>query len=993
MLEAGATITHRVLNLKSAAAAYLWSKRVADDALARGWDLDPGGKDEPKSRRLYVDPPESTPSRPDRAATAASAMPVLGDDFLGFRLIEELGRGAFGRVFLAQQGDLADRLVALKVSPEMPGESRTLAQLQHTNIVPIFSVHQALPLHAICMPYYGRTTLVDLLSDVEHQENLPDSGQALLKTLGSRRFGQPSGPGSGSGSGSKSKSGSGSRPAFGSAGRDPGSFAPPGPAEVGGPPVDGGAEPPVSETLRTIGSLSYVGAVLWMGARIADGLAHAHGRGILHRDLKPANILLTDDGQPMILDFNLSEDIKTNLDSTAASLGGTLPYMSPEHMERFLGQPTTLDARGDIYALGVILYELLTGRHPFEIYPGFSVMTIRRMIQDRKAAAPRGRAHNPGITPAVESILRRCLEPELSRRYQAAAELREDLERQLADLPLKHAPEPSLRERAGKWARRHPRLGSTTSILVVSAILLAGLGSSLAVRGRRLAEFEAARDFRRFLDGAASVRFLLNYRTDDLARRALGEARAAELLEPLGVLDDPAWAARPAVANLPGPDRGRLREEVAEVLMMLTQARALDADGRDEPQGRRDLARSARRLGQLAMLTLPDGRQPQAFWAQQAALARLLGDDGEGRRLAEQADKAAPKTARDFYLAAVGLALRGEHARALPLAEQASRLDPADFWSWYVQGICHDRLERPADAMACATTCIALRPDFADSWLNRGLAYLKRNDLERARADLDRAALLRPDWYEPFLNRAVVHRELGDHLAAENDLTRALERKAPETRAYFLRAAAREKRGDLAGAELDRREGLRRQPTDVPSWVARGLARMAKDPRGALDDFAAALKLDPRSLDALQMSAYVLSDLPGRDEDTVRMLDRAVELYPDHVPVRSGRGVQLAILGRRDEALRDARESLWRDTSPAILYQVAGIYATTSKAHPEDRLEAFRLLAGALRAGFGFELIDEDRELDPIRHDPEFQAVVASARAQARERLHRPPGR
>src|SRR5262249_54101680 len=90
---------------------------------------------------LLRDAQHTDPEAARRQAQAAD-MPEAGSDFLGFRLLEELGRGAFGRVFLAQQGDLANRLVALKVSANLRGESQTLAQLQHTNIVPVYSVHQ-----------------------------------------------------------------------------------------------------------------------------------------------------------------------------------------------------------------------------------------------------------------------------------------------------------------------------------------------------------------------------------------------------------------------------------------------------------------------------------------------------------------------------------------------------------------------------------------------------------------------------------------------------------------------------------------------------------------------------------------------------------------------------------------------------------------------------------------------------------------------------------
>src|SRR5262249_22484489 len=100
---------------------------------------------------------------------------------------EELGRGAFGRVFLAQQDDLAGRHVALKISTDLAGESQTLAQLQHTNIVPIYSIHRSGPFQAVCMPYFGSTTLEDVLNDLETRPALPESGKGLIGTLLDRR--------------------------------------------------------------------------------------------------------------------------------------------------------------------------------------------------------------------------------------------------------------------------------------------------------------------------------------------------------------------------------------------------------------------------------------------------------------------------------------------------------------------------------------------------------------------------------------------------------------------------------------------------------------------------------------------------------------------------------------------------------------------------------------------------------------------------------------
>src|SRR5262249_34413300 len=126
---------------------------------------------------LFRELHDSDPDAAERLAAATLEMPEAGRDFLGFRLIEELGRGAFGRVFLAHQGDLANRPVALKVSTDLKGESHTLAQLQHTNIVPIYSVHQAELFQAVCMPYLGGTTLFDVISGLRAAATLPASGK------------------------------------------------------------------------------------------------------------------------------------------------------------------------------------------------------------------------------------------------------------------------------------------------------------------------------------------------------------------------------------------------------------------------------------------------------------------------------------------------------------------------------------------------------------------------------------------------------------------------------------------------------------------------------------------------------------------------------------------------------------------------------------------------------------------------------------------------
>ena len=441
--------------------------------------------------RLFPEPYSCDSEALRRLTDGLTALPKVGDEFAGFRLIGELGSGTFGRVYLARQGDLADRPVALKVSTGCFAESQKLARLQHTNIVPVYSFHRAGDLQAVCMPYFGSTTLGGVLDDLGQRRTLPASGKGLVSTLTSRR------------------NRSGVRPAVAP-------VAPVAPSRiVEGRPEPAADGPATLTTLRMLEGLTYVEAALWIGGRLAEGLAHAHDRGVLHRDLKPANVLLTDEGQPMLLDFNLSENIQA-AGAAGARVGGTLPYMAPEHLTAYLGRPAVVDARSDLYSLGVLLYELLTGRCPFEKPGGPLERVLPIMIEDRLRPPPSARSLNPGATPAVESILRRCLEPDPARRYQTARELQEDLDRQRLHQPLRYAADPSPRERVAKWLKRNPRAVSVSRVGTAAVVLLALLTAGLYWRGEQVAKYEATARLSGFRDDLNTARLLLGARAADV---------------------------------------------------------------------------------------------------------------------------------------------------------------------------------------------------------------------------------------------------------------------------------------------------------------------------------------------------------------------------------------------------------------------------------------------------------------------------------------------
>jgi tetratricopeptide (TPR) repeat protein len=157
---------------------------------------------------------------------------------------------------------------------------------------------------------------------------------------------------------------------------------------------------------------------------------------------------------------------------------------------------------------------------------------------------------------------------------------------------------------------------------------------------------------------------------------------------------------------------------------------------------------------------------------------------------------------------------------------------------------------------------------------------------------------------------------------------------------------------------------------------------METEPTAALQDFEQALKLNPRSREALINKSIVLSEYLKRPREAVVVFDRFLEYYPDHVAARLGRGVILARLGECERARRDAEESLERDRSPFFLFQAAGLYAQIAQYEKGDdaKKEALALLGSALRKGFAdLELFKTDADLNPIRGEAEFKRLLEIA--------------
>jgi serine/threonine protein kinase/Flp pilus assembly protein TadD len=889
--------------------------------------------------------------------------PRVGDTVLGFKLVGELGRGAFARVFLAHQQALANRPVALKISFRPTREAERLARLQHTNIVPVYSVHDEDPVQIICMPYLGRVTLADLIRAYRVEHPAGPSGRKSTSARAGRTTAHDSHkPPSKPGSDSKSGSGAPRVPTW--------TWASEGPPPIAGDPR----------------------AVLQLLVQLAAGLTHAHDRGILHLDIKPANVLLADTGEPMLLDFNLSFDAAR---PERDLVGGTMPYMAIEQIldmrDRGKG---VIDARTDLYALGVMAFELLTGTVPF---PSSSkhLRDLEGLVRVRRQGPPALRTLNPAVTPAVEAIVRKLLAPDPADRYQTAEELRIDAERHLNDLPLRYAREGSVRERLGKWRRRNP--GVPLRIAVACLLGLAiGLGGVVQRRSEATARYEAVERARATRAALDSTRLDLIF-PDDPKARARGVTRATEVLATYGLPGATDWQKRPEVRRLSEAERVELAGALGELMLLLAEVKWQEAAARPEAD-RLEPAAEAWALNAAAR-TVFGGSAPPLADRQAAVIAPAVGESFE-----QSADPAVDADAnpRALFLDAVDALHHGRYVAAIPLLDRVIAAQPDHAAAQFCLAYCRQKTGQYQRALERYDAARVLLPTDPRPAYQRGLIYTTNNKPAQAEEEFTKAISLDATHAEAHGNRGLARFRLGmtkagekgaeaesakKLAAAEADLSAALELGASAPLVHFVRARVRDARADRAGAAADREAAKGAQLKTEADYIARGWSRVACDPgscdpKGALADFRKAAEINPRSLCALQNQAHVLADHLKDNGAALAVVTKTANLYPEFAPAVSGRAIVLARLGRREEAHKEIERARLLSDDADVTYQAACVYSVTSATHPEDRPKAVQLLRQALRDGFrDTRRLAKDQDLEPLRADKEFQTIRQSAAA------------
>lgn len=846
----------------------------------------------------------------DGDAGGADGFPAVPGRFLDFELVGVLGQGAFARVYLARESHLARRFVALKVTRQADDEPAHLAMLQHTNIVPVFSLHRQGGLQAICMPFLGSLTLADWIKAVPvgSLDRHRSGGRELISTIAGHREST---------------------------------------IREGDLKANRQAKPvavPDAPRFQALGNRNLEESAAWLFGQLAAGLGYAHGQGILHGDIKPANILISDDGHPLLLDFNLARPERGG----ARFVGGTIPYMAPEQV-RGLESGTPGDHRSDLFSLGVVIHELLTGQRPAAAGQKNGTLPEKGPDASSNQFASLGssvyqslRSIRPRLDPDLCSILDRCLSPAAQERYQSAGELETDLALRAANLPLKFAWNRSIPHRFRKWRRRHPRVTSTASVGSLAAIVLAVLATLVWARGNRLEAIAAAEDSREFRHRLSQVQLPL-----------------AELQAPVSRLADAA-----------GETRRWLEQHGAgapDQLMQQPRYRHLDAD---EQLAERESARVAH-----VLLSRAENRIRQAAAGGTAIAGRAATDgsptpDDSGW---ETAGAGEAGSTPDWRILATNLFAEGKLTEAKELLQKQTAADPADYGAWLLLGNAMAGLGQPVEAEACYGVCLALDPAAEMAWFNRANVRRETGDLAGAIADYSRSIALRPEEPAGYANRGQLRLRSEDPAGAEADFSRALDLGAVDSRVWHYRAAAREQLGQGEAAAEDREKFLELVPMDAEGWVLRGFVHQQQgNLEQALADYGEAARANPADRVALQNRANILAEQQGNPEAAIAELNRILTATPQDPTTLATRGVLWARMGKRPEALADAGSALAIDRSGDTMYRVAGIYAQTSKVEPEDRTQAVALLAAALLQDPG--LVQRYLEIDPDLQ-PLFEAV------------------